>query len=555
MVLRQRNGGHTSLFNSQAENIPDRHDVNLFTSDTTLQALLPLYLSDALRKQLHARLQTLGALAGGRLNALAESADKNPPQLKMRSRTGNDQQSIIKHPAYSEMEQLAFGDFAMAALPHRADLPGWPGPCPPLVKYLFTYLFVQAEFGLMCPVSMTDSLARTLKKFGSPMLTQRYLPRLTSLDAATRLQGAMFMTEQDAGSDIAATTALAMVLARIEGAPEGIKGVSLFLLPRTLEGGAANAYRILRLKDKLGTRSMASGEIRLEGAQAWLVGEAGRGFVQMADMINNSRLSNGVRSAGLMQRAVSEAFYIARQRRAFGKTLIEQPLMRRQLLKILLPCEQARSMVLQSAEILRRADSGDKQAYALLRILTPLIKFRACRDARKVTADAMEVRGGCGYIEEWGDPRLFRDAQLGSIWEGTSNIVALDVRRAILREQSLEALAPWLAHYLSEAKLGSELQQQFAAAQEQVWALAAASAQPEGTALARAAASGLYHFISAVIMVWESQQAGLPARRLLAQLILIHKLLPHNPLGRDAAMAPEVEAQLLADVGDAGREQ
>lgn len=568
-----------SLFNSQAENIPDRHDVNLFTSDTTLQALLPLYLSDALRKQLHARLQTLGALAGGRLNALAESADKNPPQLKMRSRTGSDRQSIIKHPAYSEMEQLAFGDFAMAALSHRADLPGWPGPCPPLVKYLFTYLFVQAEFGLMCPVSMTDSLARTLKKFGSPMLTQRYLPRLTSLDAATRLQGAMFMTEQDAGSDIAATTALAvpaqdhyllygekwfcsnpdaglaMVLARIEGAPGGIKGVALFLLPRTLEGGAANAYRILRLKDKLGTRSMASGEIRLEGAQAWLVGEAGRGFVQMADMINNSRLSNGVRSAGLMQRAVSEAFYIARQRRAFGKTLIEQPLMRRQLLKILLPCEQARSMVLQSAEILRRADGGDKQAYALLRILTPLIKFRACRDARKVTADAMEVRGGCGYIEEWGDPRLFRDAQLGSIWEGTSNIVALDVRRAILREQSLEALAPWLAHYLSEAKLGSELQQQFAAAQEQVWALAAASAQPEGTALARAAASGLYHFISAVIMAWESQQAGLPARRQLAQLILIHKLLPHNPLGRDAAMAPEVEAQLLADVGDAGREQ
>ncbi|WP_336797585.1 acyl-CoA dehydrogenase family protein [Erwinia aphidicola] len=568
-----------SLFNSQAENIPDRHDVNLFTSDTTLQALLPLYLSDALRKQLHARLQTLGALAGGRLNALAESADKNPPQLKMRSRTGSDRQSIIKHPAYSEMEQLAFGDFAMAALSHRADLPGWPGACPPLVKYLFTYLFVQAEFGLMCPVSMTDSLARTLKKFGSPMLTQRYLPRLTSLDAATRLQGAMFMTEQDAGSDIAATTALAvpaqdhyllygekwfcsnpdaglaMVLARIEGAPGGIKGVSLFLLPRTLEGGAANAYRILRLKDKLGTRSMASGEIRLEGAQAWLVGEAGRGFVQMADMINNSRLSNGVRSAGLMQRAVSEAFYIARQRRAFGKTLIEQPLMRRQLLKILLPCEQARSMVLQSAEILRRADGGDKQAYALLRILTPLIKFRACRDARKVTADAMEVRGGCGYIEEWGDPRLFRDAQLGSIREGTSNIVALDVRRAILREQSLEALAPWLAHYLSEAKLGSELQQQFAAAQEQVWALAAASAQPEGTALARAAASGLYHFISAVIMAWESQQAGLPARRQLAQLILIHKLLPHNPLGRDAAMAPEVEAQLLADVGDAGREQ
>src|SRR5690606_35356975 len=145
------------------------------------------------------------------------------------------------------------------------------------------------------------------------------------------------------------------------------------------------------------------------------------------DMINNSRLSNGVRAAGLMRRALTEALFVARNREAFGRKLIDLPLMRRQLAKMMVWTEQARSFVFQTAEALRRADAGDEEGRRLARILTPLIKFRACRDARKVTGDAMEVRGGCGYIEEWGDARLVRDAHLGSIWEGTSNIVALDV--------------------------------------------------------------------------------------------------------------------------------
>ena len=164
---------------------------------------------------------------------------------------------------------------------------------------------------------------------------------------------------------------------------------------------------------RIGTRSMASGEIRFDGAKAWLVGERGRGFVQMADMVNNSRLSNGVRAAGLMRRAVAEAEYIAAERQAFGRTLDRMPLMQRQLDKLRVPAEQARTMVCQTALALARSDAGEPDDYALLRILTPLIKFRACRDARKVTGDAMEVRGGCGYIEEWSDPRLVRDAHLG----------------------------------------------------------------------------------------------------------------------------------------------
>ena len=185
---------------------------------------------------------------------------------------------------------------------------------------------------------------------------------------------------------------------------------------------------------------MASGEIRLERAKAWLVGDAGRGFVRMADMVNNSRVSNGVRAAGLMRRAPSEALFIARERCAFGRRLIDMPLMRRQLVKRMLPTEQARSMVFQTAEALRRADGGKAAALPLARILTPLIMFRAYRDARKVTAGAMGVRGGCACIEDWSDPRLVRDAHLGSIWKGTSNIVALDVLRAIRRAGRLAGI-------------------------------------------------------------------------------------------------------------------
>ncbi len=335
-----------------------------------------------------------------------------------------------------------------------------------------------------------------------------------------------------------------MVLARVEGDPAGMKGVSLFLLPRDLADGTHNRYRIIRLKDKLGTRSMASGEIRLEGARAWLVGERGRGFAQMADMVNNSRLSNGVRAAGLMRRATTEALHIAREREAFGKRLIDLPLMQRSLLKLLLPTEQARTMVFQTAEALRRADAGEPGAYALARILTPLIKFRACRDARKVTGDAMEVRGGCGYIEEWSDPRLVRDAHLGSIWEGTSNIVALDVLRAVKREQSLEALTTHLRGLLTELPTGDGLRATLEETLTRAIALTEAACADGGEALARRAASALYHLTTATAMAWEAQRLGQPQRRTLAGLVLRQRLLPSNPLAPDEPLSPDALALL-----------
>ena len=552
-----------------AHPVPDQHGTNLFTTDPELRALLALYLPAPVLTHLLPHLEHLGGLAGGVLDTLAQTADKNPPQLLHRTRAGVDAQRIVKHPAYVELERVAFSQYGLAAMSHRGGVLGWETPLPAAAKYALTYLFVQAEFGLCCPLSMTDSLTRTLRKFAAPALLERFLPQLTTQVFDDLAQGAMFMTEQGAGSDVAATAAravphadvnvsgvgpswrlhgdkwfcsnpdaaLAMVLARIEGAPAGIAGVSLFLLPRALPDGSANAHRIVRLKDKLGSRSMASGEIRLDGAQAWLVGEAGRGFVQMADMVNNSRLSNGVRAAGLMRRALSEALFVARERQAFGRRLADMPLMRRQLVKLMLPTEQARSMVFQTAEALRRSDAGEAAAYPLVRILTPLIKFRACRDARKVTGDAMEVRGGCGYIEDWSDPRLLRDAHLGSIWEGTSNIVALDVLRAIRREAALPALEGHLRELLAQAPLHAQARRVFDNALALTLARAARVAQAgaQGDALARQVSSSLYHLSSATSMAWEAGGMNSARRMRLAQLVLRQRLLPQDPLGGDEA--------------------
>ncbi len=186
-----------------ALNIPDSRGMNLYACDPSLQRLLEVYLPPEVLAQWQDTLEGLGARAGDELDVLALSADRNPPVLAPRTRRGEDLQSIRKHPDYVALERVAYSELGLASMSHRPD-----GP-PPLVKYALTYLFVQAEFGLCCPVSMTDSLTRTLRKFGSPELVARYLPSLASRDFDSLFQGAMFMTEQAAGSDVARTRTLA----------------------------------------------------------------------------------------------------------------------------------------------------------------------------------------------------------------------------------------------------------------------------------------------------------------------------------------------------------
>ena len=551
------------------EGVPDSRGLNAFHADPSFRGLLELHLPSKLFAHLLPHFEALGAMVGTELDELALEADKNPSVLV----SEGERQSVRKPASYRKLEEAAFGTFGLAAMSHRGGVLGWPEPMPAAAKYAMTYLYVQAEFGVCCPLSMTDALTRTIRKFAAPALVARFLPGLTAQDMDALTQGAMFMTEQKAGSDVGLVetmakqvdgewrltgdkwfcsnvdAGLALVLARPEGAPPGTLGLSLFLLPRNLPDGSPNRYRIVRLKDKLGTRAMPSGEITLEGASAWLVGDPNQGFKQMADMINMSRLSNGMRAAGLMRRALTEAQFVARNREAFGRRLRDLPLMRRQLLKLMLPAEAARSFLFYTAAELAKADAGDAVAKKRVRILTPLIKFRACRDARRATGDAMEVRGGVGYIEEWSDPRLVRDAHLGSIWEGTSNIVGLDVMRAIRREQCLEALLPALEAEV--AALPAPLARPLAAS------LAKAAAFARDTALsgdefhARQAATGLYYAVAAIRLGTEGVALGAKGdgrRLLLAALAWLHRLAPRDPLAREpSGLEAELAEALLPE--------
>jgi acyl-CoA dehydrogenase len=547
---------------------PDCAGMDFWAADPGLADRLAAYLPAALLEALRPHYERLGRLAGGRLDELARIADKHPPVLHPRDRFGRDEDWIEYHPAYREMERIAFGEFQFHAMSHRGGVLGQARPLPPVAKYAFTYLFVQAEFGLMCPISVTDTSIHLIRKFGSNALQDYLLPRMLSDDPSTLWKGTQFITEKAGGSDVGAIETVArehdgvwrlygekwfcshtdadvaLMLARPEGAGAGTRGLALFALPRRTRDGRRNAYRIVRLKDKLGTRSMASGEIRLDGAEAYLVGQPDAGLKQMMEQVNLSRLSHGVRAAAMMRRCFNEAVAAAQGRTAFGRQVIDFALMRRQLMKLLVPAEQALSVAMATADALGRG------AAAELRVLTGLLKLRACRDNIAVATGAMEARGGNGYIEDWVNPRLIRDAQVGLLWEGTSNINALDViNRAVGRTGAQAALRAMLLGRLEEAgalPFGAAL----AGAVDRATALAERVAAGGQEALARQAATALYDATSAVLLAWEGTRPGADARRvLLSRFVLAHRLSPADPL------APEEPAweRPAADALLAGR--
>jgi alkylation response protein AidB-like acyl-CoA dehydrogenase len=569
---------------------PDTTGLNFYRADPSLSDLLQLYLPGALFNHIEPHLDRLGALAGDHLDTCARLADRHPPVLHHRDKFGRDEQWIEFHPAYRELERAAYSEFGIHAMSHRKGILGWPDTYPSAAKHAFTYLFNQAEFGLGCPINVTDGAAMLLSRFGDNALKAKYLDGLTQTDMARLTQGAQFMTEKEGGSDVGKLTTVAtpegdhwrltgekwfcsnadaavvMLLARPQGAQAGTRGVGLFLMPRRLDDGTPNRYRIVRLKDKLGTRSMASGEIKLEGALAYAVGRLDRGFVQMAEMVNWSRLSNGVKSTALMRRALHDAMTVAHGRVVFGKRIVDHPLARRQLLKMMLPVEQALSLCFMTADALDRAEAGSQEAAALVRILTPVLKFRSTRDARKVCGDALEMRGGVGYIEEFAPARLLRDAHLGSIWEGTSNIVALDaIARAVGRHGAQSALGADLHARLGEcAGLPQTFRDRLRALVDRAIAFAqGVAADAANEADARRATTALYHVTSAVMLTWEGvriHERRRDARRLLlARLVLDHKLGPRDAfdatgrgeaaiagmlLGTDAVPLSEVAAHL-----------
>ncbi|HYU76755.1 MAG TPA: acyl-CoA dehydrogenase family protein, partial [Ktedonobacteraceae bacterium] len=425
--------------------MPDTSDINFFTADPDLSFLLQRHLSEEDYERALLILTDMGDVASQRMDELAEIANRQGPALMQFDKRGQRVDEVIFHPAYRELERIAYQDFAIAACSHRDGALGWPGKVPQPVKFALGYLGMQAEAGVFCPVSMTDALARVLERHGSEPLKRRFLSGLTALTMAELKQGAMFLTEKQGGSDVGLTSTVAkprlsnnisenglqpewelwgdkwfcsnasadliLTLARPEGAPGGTRGLGLFLVPKLLDDGMHNAYTINRLKDKLGTRSLATGEVTLQGAQAYLVGNRERGFVQMTEMINLTRIWAAIGSLAAMRRSYLEALVHTRGRIAFGRPLAEHPLMRRQLVDLLIEVEGCAALAFETAAVLERVDRhGVEEDRRLLRILTPLCKYYIPKRGEYVTLEALEMRGGNGYVEDWVNPRLLRDA-------------------------------------------------------------------------------------------------------------------------------------------------
>ena len=558
---------------------PDCAGLNFYAIDRSFQASLRVNMDAAALAHFEPVLRQLGAVAGNELDTLARVVDRNPPALEPRDRFGRDLDTIVYHPAYRDMEKIGFEDFQLHSMCHKPGAHGWDGPAPQTMKYAFQYLFIQSEFGMMCPLSITDATIHVLKTYGSEELKNYLMPKMLAPKLADLWKGTQFMTERAGGSDVGTLETVArnedgvwrlygdkwfashtdahvaLILARPEGAPEGIKGVAMFALPRYLPDGRRNKYRIVRLKDKLGTRSLASCEIVLEGAEAYLVGQADQGIKQMMEQVNMSRLSHGVRAAGQMRRCYNEAMQVARNRNAFGAKIIDHPLLRRQVMKILVPAEQALALSMMAARYMDLARAGCKEASQLIRILTPLVKFRACRDAISAARASMETRGGNGYIEEWVNSRLVRDSHIGVLWEGTSNINAIDVvRRAVSKANAHQALNTLLLEKVAQLTMLPEsfTQRLFKVVNKSFDFISAVAAAPENEHMAREATTAFYNAASAVALAWESMQPqGDPKKLLISRFVLEHRLEPVDPLAPpNGEWERDAYAILLAEEGE-----
>ncbi|RME74177.1 MAG: hypothetical protein D6776_05700 [Planctomycetota bacterium] len=429
-------------------------------------------------------LHRMGALAGGPVAACSVQAEAYPPELVRYDREGNRIDRVRFHPAYERMRELAYGSGIVAlAYDERARPAG--GRAPRVLVFGLGYVFSQAEQGLYCPICMTDGAARLVERYAEPEVRERWLPRLTARELDRLAEGAMWLTEKQGGSDVGANTTRAvegpdgrwrlygdkwfcsnlgaevmMVMARPEGAGPGTRGLGLFLVPLHRGDGSRNAIRFHRLKDKLGTRSMPTGEATLEGAEGWLLAGPGRGFKAMTEMLNLSRLYNAVASCGAMRRACFEALEHARERTAFGRVLEDHPLHREVLADMVVRTEASTALVFETVARLDRMDRGigSEDDRVLWRALTPLVKLHTAKQAVAVASEGVEALGGNGYIEEFPTARLLRDAQVLPIWEGTTNILALDLLlRAIGREGACDALARWIEQRLAAASERSTL--------------------------------------------------------------------------------------------------
>jgi len=457
--------------------VPELRDYDLFSSD--------LALCEGVQRENAAwhttQLQRLGSELGqGRILQLGDLANRHPPELMTHDRCGYRTDVVSFHPSWHLLLALLRRE-GLHALPWMAPRPG-----AHVARAAGYYMHAQVEAGSLCPTTMTFAAIPVLRK--EPMLFSQLQEKLYSLEhdprdlpipAKNSILIGMGMTEKQGGSDVRANTSTArpigaggrgadylitghkwffsapmcdahMVLAQCEG------GLSCFFVPRWRPDGSKNAVLVQRLKDKLGNRANSSSEVEFQDAHAILVGEAGRGIPTILEMAGYTRLDCVIGSAGLMRHAFVQAAHHARHRSAFGKPLQEQPLMRNVLCDLALESEAATLLMLRLAASFDAPNDPLERAWR--RVMTPAAKFWICKRALEFCGECMEVWGGNGYVESGPMARLYREAPVNSIWEGSGNVMCLDVLRAIEREPDAFAL------------LLEELEQT-AAAHPAVWAL------------------------------------------------------------------------------------
>lgn len=462
---------------AQDRNIPLYKAGNFYTEEPFFQDLIRRYLPEGEFAWAEKWLAEMGRISAQEFSPRALVSDRNRPQHIPYDPSGLRIDKIEYDESYLAIARRVY-EFGIVGLGHSPEFVQQGKSYTALLKFGVGYLFSQAGSVLYCPICMTDGTLQVLKRHGSKELQEKWVPRITSLEYESFYDGAMYLTEVQGGSDVGANSCIArledgewrlygekwfcsnigsrsaLVLARPEDAAEGTRGLGLFLLPRDLENGERNRIRVDRVKNKLGTCEMATAEITLEGALAFPVGDLKKGFSYMTDMLNLSRIYNSVWSIGLMRRAFLEADHYAKGRKAFGKAIAEYPLVASTLKTMESDAQKATAFVFETLNFMDRLerDKGGADDEAMLRLLTPVLKFFTAEKAIEAGHRAIEILGGNGCVEDFPVAKLLRDAQILAIWEGTANVLSLDLLRVLKKTEAGEVFFGYASKKISALK-------------------------------------------------------------------------------------------------------
>jgi alkylation response protein AidB-like acyl-CoA dehydrogenase len=437
---------------------------NQYDDDAVLRSYLRWRLPPTVLAEVEPDLRRLGQRAVTDILALGEEAEQSPPRHVPYDAWGKRIDRIETSDAWRELDRISAAEGIVATAYERAH-----GIHSRIDQFARLYLFAPSSALYSCPLAMTDGAARFLEVYGDES-TRPVFAHLTSRDPRQFWTSGQWMTERSGGSDVASTSTVArcesgndyrlyglkwftsattsqvaMTLGRIEGAPAGGAGLSVFLVTLRDRDGSLRNIRVERLKDKLGTRALPTAELTLEGTPARLVGGAGDGIRKISTLFNITRVYNAVAAVAGMRRAIALATDYAKRRTAFGKPLIDQPLHVETLAELAMQLRAAFLMAFRVVELLGKEECGEasESDLQLLRLLTPVAKLYTAKQAVAVASEVVEAFGGAGYVEDTGIPRLLRDAQVLPIWEGTTNVLGLDTLRAI---QKADALSAWTAN-------------------------------------------------------------------------------------------------------------